>query len=301
MSCINNVEKEKSLIYTTRNIKNKDELMIYSLYLVLYNSVLYSLIDNSILEKCCSEIKDKLYKYCIKISNGDEEVDFYNFMLGYLNELKNSIVDDFAIDYIEKYDVIIKNLDWVNDINNKVMSFDNKANVVKKLSKHFINFNFLISDIIEEPEDIKDEFQQVTLGLIKDFAYDNFDISLFETKLKEITRDYIIYKREKKEIDFNELASSGLKSVYDLFRDSEKKVLDYIIIYTMAGISFYRDEKEFVIEKLSEELNCSKFKTNLIFNKFIRKWHNFADVIDAYLSNDEDMQIECRVLGKSKK
>jgi len=280
-----NLEKENGTIFCNANLKKNDELMTIALYHILLNLILYSNCETDDIEKINfihKILKDTLTKYSQEKS--DTELDFKNFILGFLKKFDNNCPFINEINEFEaNIDTIINDLAWVNKINNKILSFETKANIVEIVNNILIKTNYLYEDLIrdEKVEDIKKDLETTIISFATGIEYDNFSKENFTNMIKRLCKDYTKIKLNEKEIDLNN-SNYIIKTAYCSLDEIGKKILSNILIpHIIADLKITDMKKE-----VKEEFGFSDIRTQIELYMFKNKWKKIKkQIIDAEVKN----------------
>lgn len=272
----NELNKEKIMFFSSNSINKNEELMAFALYNLFYNSIKYSLDNNSILDKYHELMIKYLDKYNNKLSKNNIKLNSKEYMLGYIKELKDWDFPKLNEEYKNDINNIIDSLKWVNNINNKLISFSDKVDIVTIINDYFINARILFGNFVKEDKADKmyNDYRITILSFNEGIDYDEFSNDIFIKILNEISRDFINNKINEKEIDLNNINDDSLNEIYNSFDNNGKKILIYLISYTFTNYSNIPLESYFNPDRLSNELGLSKFKTKLVMYKFINNWIN---------------------------
>ena len=292
MTSIYDLEKENGTIFCNTNLKKNDELMTIALYHILLNLILYSHCETDEIEKINfihKTLKDTLAKYSQE--KIDTELDFKNFILGFLKKFDNNCpfineINEFA----SNIDIIINDLSWVNKINNKMLSFESKANIVEIVNNILIKANYLYEDIIrdEKVESVKKGLETTIISFAIGIEYDNFSKEKFINMIKRLCKDYTKIKLNEKEIELNN-SNYIITTAYNSLDETGKKILSNILIpHIIADLKITDMEKE-----IKEEFGFSNIKTQIELYTFKKKWKKIKQQII-------DREVKKKVLERKK-
>lgn len=296
MDYIDDVEKEITTIYLCDKIEKNGQLILFALYHSFYNYIAYSIEDNVFADNCHGILKEELLKYCRNITN-NKKLNYRDFIIGYLNTLKNTLLDDYAYYFLGEIDSIIHELTWVDKINKRELSFDTKTKLVMIINNIINNINYHFENVMgeEKSKSIKNDYKDTLIYAISNFEVENYSLRKFIFSLKMLTKYYIKEKVDNNEIDLNSINDEELNGIYSYFNDEEKVVLKTILIHIICDIPAEDFEQDMLLAELSEELGMSVIKTKKVVNSFAKKWARFTKSVSKENNNCKKLKI----LGKN--
>lgn len=307
-----NLDKESSIIYTNMNLKKNDELMTFFLYKKFVKELFDLLVDLcdcgvfytfSFLRYHFPRIshdilKENLSKYSYIVSSDTKKMDCKEFMFGYLDYINNNhcldeIIDigEFIQGYKDEVNNNINKYDIVNVVNKKTVSFSDKTNILVMFDDYLKNISNFIYELLdfEKAYEFIIDLKNTIINYIIDMDTENFFLGTFDSKLKDISFNFILEKIDCGELDLNKVCSGPFYDIYSYFDEYGKVVFKNLIPYIITNSEVNDANYVKIREKVNEELKLSKFKLNLEMNRFFR---NYKKLRKTYFSEDEEKNIK---------